>query len=160
MPTDDVEEGQRHATLSYSIPSFFSILDTSLVIPNKISMARDQLAGERNFLTFLRFSCTLIILGFTMLIEFRLPYKTSSSSSPSNIDAISQPLGYCFVAAGFCLFLYGVGRYFFNQRALIREVNFIQAGWFSLTVMVLLGSFAIGVMVVLSINSAMFSKSS
>lgn len=38
-------------------------LDYSINVSNSISMARDQLANERNWLTWLRISCTLIILG-------------------------------------------------------------------------------------------------
>ncbi|CEP08950.1 hypothetical protein [Parasitella parasitica] len=48
-------------------------LDYSLLVSNNVSMARDQLANERNWLTWFRLSCTLIILGFTVLIQFRLP---------------------------------------------------------------------------------------
>lgn len=38
-------------------------LDYSILVNNNISMARDQLANERNWLTWFRLSCTLIILG-------------------------------------------------------------------------------------------------
>lgn len=38
-------------------------LDYSILVSNNISMARDQLANERNWLTWFRLSCTLIILG-------------------------------------------------------------------------------------------------
>lgn len=37
--------------------------DYSILISNNISMARDQLANERNWLTWFRLSCTLILLG-------------------------------------------------------------------------------------------------
>lgn len=40
-------------------------LDYSILVNNNISMARDQLANERNWLTWFRLSCTLIILGKT-----------------------------------------------------------------------------------------------
>lgn len=39
------------------------LLDYSVLVSNNISMARDQLANERNWLTWFRLSCTLIILG-------------------------------------------------------------------------------------------------
>lgn len=42
-------------------------LDYSLLVSNNISMARDQLANERNWLTWFRLSCTLIILGNLMI---------------------------------------------------------------------------------------------
>ncbi|CAO3588092.1 unnamed protein product [Absidia cylindrospora] len=154
MPAD--EESQRRTTSSRAIPKAFSILDVSLVIPNKVSMARDQLAGERNYLTFLRFSCTLIVLGFTMLLKFRLPYEADANhdddTSSGDPDAITTPLGYCFIAIGFCLFLYGFIRYYMNQNALARQVNYIQAGWFSMSVMATLASFVIGVMILASVQ--------
>jgi hypothetical protein len=42
-------------------------LDYSLIVSNNISMARDQLANERNWLTWFRLSCTLIILGIASI---------------------------------------------------------------------------------------------
>ncbi|SAL99836.1 hypothetical protein [Absidia glauca] len=137
-------------------------MDLSLVIPNKVSMARDQLAGERNYLTFLRFSCTLIVLGFTMVLKFRLPYEdelTDGAPWESDRDQITTPLGYCFVAIGFSLFLYGFVRYYLNQRALVRQVNFIQAGWFSVTIIAVLAAFGIGVMILATIHSMLFNPS-
>lgn len=181
MPTDEERQGHE----SSSIPNLLSIMDLSLVIPNKVSMARDQLAGERNYLTFLRFSCTLIVLGkdlsynenipllinphgwnllgFTMILKFRLPFEDDLTDSPpweSDRDQITTPLGYCFVAIGFCLFLYGFVRYYLNQRALVRQVNYIQAGWFSMTVIAVLASFVIGVMILATIHSMLFTNPS
>lgn len=40
-----------------------NVFDYSILVNNDISMARDQLANERNWLTWFRLSCTLIILG-------------------------------------------------------------------------------------------------
>lgn len=45
-------------------------LDYSLLVSNTISMARDQLANERNWLTWFRLSCTLIILGIYIYIFY------------------------------------------------------------------------------------------
>lgn len=47
----------------YSSTKLENCLDYSLLVSNNISMARDQLANERNWLTWFRLSCTLIILG-------------------------------------------------------------------------------------------------
>ncbi|KAI8344291.1 hypothetical protein BC941DRAFT_408265 [Chlamydoabsidia padenii] len=154
---------ERQLQTSFSIPKLLSILDLSLIIPNKVSMARDQLAGERNYLTFLRFSCTLIVLGFTMILKFRLPYA-EDLDDPLNDqwemdrDQITTPLGYCFVAIGFSLFLYSFAQYYLNQQALIRQVNYIQAGWFSLTVMAMFAAFVIGVMILATIHSVLFTS--
>jgi uncharacterized membrane protein YidH (DUF202 family) len=48
-------------------------LDYSLIVTNSVSMARDQLANERNWLTWFRLSCTLIILG--KLLKFFIKYS-------------------------------------------------------------------------------------
>jgi hypothetical protein len=65
LPNDSqmTSEEQGQLQSSTPIPSLFAIFDNSHVIPNTVSMARDQFASERNFLTFLRFSATLIVLG-------------------------------------------------------------------------------------------------
>jgi len=47
----------------YNSTKLENCLDYSLLVSNNISMARDQLANERNWLTWFRLSCTLIILG-------------------------------------------------------------------------------------------------
>lgn len=47
----------------YKASRLENCLDYSILVSNNISMARDQLANERNWLTWFRLSCTLIILG-------------------------------------------------------------------------------------------------
>lgn len=46
------------------------IFDYSILTSNDVSMARDMLANERNWLTWLRLSCTLIILGLGFFFSF------------------------------------------------------------------------------------------
>lgn len=41
------------------------VFDYSIITSNNVSMARDMLANERNWLTWFRLSCTLVILGLT-----------------------------------------------------------------------------------------------
>lgn len=43
--------------------SLWSVIDNSIVVPNDGSMARDQYANERTWLSWLKLSCTLIVLG-------------------------------------------------------------------------------------------------
>lgn len=47
----------------YKSSTLEDVLDYSILVNNSVSMARDQLANERNWLTWFRLSCTLIILG-------------------------------------------------------------------------------------------------
>jgi uncharacterized membrane protein YidH (DUF202 family) len=94
-----------------------------------------------------------------MLLQFRLPYDSITDNGADESDRITRPLGYCFVAIGFCLFIYGVVRYYLNQRALIKQVNYIQAGWGSMTAMAILAAFTIGVMILATIHSTLFTQS-
>lgn len=95
-----------------------------------------------------------------MILQFRLPYDSSTDydGGTDDSDRITPPLGYCFVAIGFCLFIYGLVRYHMNQRALIQQVTYIQAGWGSMTAMAILAAFAIGVMILATINSTLFTS--
>jgi uncharacterized membrane protein YidH (DUF202 family) len=43
--------------------SLLSVLDNSIVVPNEGSMARDQFANERTWLSWTKLACTLIVLG-------------------------------------------------------------------------------------------------
>ncbi len=76
MNTNNAEAGpsttslKKEATLElaghvevYKSTRLENCLDYSILVNNNISMARDQLANERNWLTWFRLSCTLIILG-------------------------------------------------------------------------------------------------
>ncbi|ORX52698.1 hypothetical protein DM01DRAFT_1336481 [Hesseltinella vesiculosa] len=132
--------------------AFLDYVDYSALIPNKVSMARDQLANDRNFLTFFRYSCTLIILGFTMLVKFRLP-ESGQPPPPDDDWLMSRPFGYTFIALGLCLFIYALTRYFRIQYALIHEKNNIEAGWFSFLLMIVLALFIIVVSIISVVRS-------
>ncbi|KAG0163338.1 hypothetical protein DFQ28_000174, partial [Apophysomyces sp. BC1034] len=91
-------------------PEWFTWLDISLVVPNEITAARDQLANERNWLTWFRLSCTLMVLGFTVLLRFRLP---SMDGDDDNEDdewgSARTPIGYIFILIGLGSFFVGLG---------------------------------------------------
>lgn len=68
IPQPTTNNSQPHLELAGKVQVFESTkletaLDYSINVSNSISMARDQLANERNWLTWFRISCTLIILG-------------------------------------------------------------------------------------------------
>ncbi|CAO3635600.1 unnamed protein product [Cunninghamella blakesleeana] len=115
---------------------------------------RNQLVAERNYLTFLRFSCTLIVIGFTLLTNFRLPSTKKDTPDQTKLDEVTRPIGYVFVAAGLFVFISGLVKYFRSQHALVREVNYIQSGIGSIISMVLIAVFVIGVMILSMIDSA------
>ncbi|KAI7906109.1 uncharacterized protein BX663DRAFT_498809, partial [Cokeromyces recurvatus] len=124
------------------------LFDYSVLVSNNISMARDQLANERNWLTWFRLSCTLVILGFTILIKFRLP--DGSSNNDSNFEISSKPVGYIFVAIGFLCSFVGLGKYFKNQRLLIKQATFVEAGRGSYLMVAVLFSFVCTIMILAS----------
>ncbi|KAI8639362.1 hypothetical protein BD408DRAFT_271081 [Parasitella parasitica] len=128
-----------------------SFLDYSLLVSNNVSMARDQLANERNWLTWFRLSCTLIILGFTVLIQFRLP--DGSNDTPRS-DISNEPVGYIFVAIGLICFCVGIGKYFKNQRLLVKQATFVEAGWGSYTAIAILFVFVCTIMILASTNAS------
>ncbi|RCH87850.1 hypothetical protein CU097_009835 [Rhizopus azygosporus] len=122
------------------------IFDYSILTSNDVSMARDMLANERNWLTWLRLSCTLIILGFTVLLRLRLPDPSEEAIN----NHPTRPIGYVFIAVGLgCLFV-GVGKYFKNQRLLIKQATFVQAGWGSFVMVGILAIFTCTIMIIAS----------
>ncbi|OBZ85380.1 hypothetical protein A0J61_06577 [Choanephora cucurbitarum] len=131
-------------------------LDYAILVSNNASMARDHLANERNWLTWFRLSCTLIILGFTVLLQFRLPEEDEKEEIHimKPVDFTSKPIGFIFVTIGIACFLVGVGKYFKNQRLLVKQATYIEAGWGSFVTAGLLFSVVCSVMIIASINAA------
>ncbi|CAO3635920.1 unnamed protein product [Mucor hiemalis] len=147
------------------------LLDYSILVSNNISMARDQLANERNWLTWFRLSCTLIILGkfrtfikkrnsikqlvgFTILIKFRLPDETQDTEEDTPFDVTNKPIGLIFCVIGFCCFFVGIGKYFKNQRLLVKQATYVEAGWGSYLMIALLFLFVCSVMIMASLSTA------
>ncbi|KAG2219438.1 hypothetical protein INT45_002323 [Circinella minor] len=130
--------------------------DIALILPNTGSMGRDMLANERNFLTFFKLSVTLIVLGFTILLKFRLPDDQGNTPDDWADESVTQPIGYIFIAIGFTALLTAVGKYFKTQFLLVKKRNFIQAGWGSFIIVSLLFTFACVVMILASLRSTLF----
>lgn len=140
----------------YESSKMEDVLDYSILVSNEISMARDQLANERNWLTWFRLSCTLIILGFTILIKFRLPDDNgdTDTNDESPLDVANKPIGLIFCVIGFCCFFVGIGKYFKNQRLLVKQATYVEAGWGSYLMVGLLFLFVCSVMIMASLSSA------
>ncbi|KAL1933922.1 hypothetical protein VTP01DRAFT_8012 [Rhizomucor pusillus] len=155
----DEANATRQQQIRYSDP----LPDLALLVPNKGSMARDMLANERNFLTFFRLSGSMVVLGFTVLLKFRLPNVDDHGDVvPGNdddewsSDTLRRSIGFVFIALGFCLFIVGISRYFRTQVLLTKQVNFIQAGWGSFIIIGFIFVFVCTVMIIASINSNLF----
>ncbi|KAG2233254.1 hypothetical protein INT48_001703 [Thamnidium elegans] len=122
--------------------------DYSILISNNISMARDQLANERNWLTWFRLSCTLILLGFSILIQFRLPDPTAEEQpTVTKIQPANKSVGLIFCIIGFSCFFVGLGKYFKSQKLLVKQATYVQAGWGSYVMVAILFLFVCTVMI-------------
>lgn len=64
----------------------------------------------------------------------------------------NKPVGYIFCAIGFLCFFVGFGKYFKNQRLLVKQATFVEAGWGSYVVVAILFSFVCTVMILASSN--------
>ncbi|ORZ03921.1 hypothetical protein BCR43DRAFT_484180 [Syncephalastrum racemosum] len=136
--------------------------DIAVIVPNKGSTARDILAVERNFLTFFRLGSTLAVIGFTILLKFRLPTVDEGGDVDDRDDdwsneELRRPIGIIFVAIGFLSVLVAIGKYFKNQILLIKQKNNIQAGWGSYVTVGILVCFVCLVMAAASLDSSLFS---
>ncbi|KAI8337793.1 hypothetical protein BD560DRAFT_413126 [Blakeslea trispora] len=154
MPKTVTEEEYTAKVERFKTGRLEDCLDYAILVSNNASMARDHLANERNWLTWLRLSCTLTILGFTVLLQFRLPEEeTGMKMMMKPVDLTSKPIGYIFVAIGVACFIVGVGKYFKNQRLLVKQATYIEAGWGSYVTAGLLFSIVCSVMIIASINA-------
>lgn len=163
-----------HPKLRFS--SLLTVLDNSFVVPNEGSMARDQCANERTYLSWLKLSCTIIVLGkethshpltlqhasdtlssfvhiliyritgFTIIINLRLP---NGETQPSIDARYTRPIGITFVAIGMLSLILGIIKYFRNVKLLILHRTLVQAGWFSFLLMAVVSLFACTIMLII-----------
>jgi uncharacterized membrane protein YidH (DUF202 family) len=155
--------------------SLLAVLDNAVVVPNEGSMARDQCANERTYLSWLKLSCTIVVLGkektttplthcsmrlitypffhisfyrttgFTIIINLRLP---NGEKQPSIDPRYTRPIGITFVAIGMLAFILGLIKYFRNVRLLILHRTLVQAGWVSFLLMAIVSLFACTIMLI------------
>jgi hypothetical protein len=97
-----------------------------------------------------------MMIGFTILIQFRLPEPDDQKQTPSE-QVSNKPVGYIFVAIGFSCFLVGLGKYFKNQRLLVKQATYVEAGWGSYTMVIILFFFVCTIMVLASVNKSQSS---
>jgi uncharacterized membrane protein YidH (DUF202 family) len=169
-----------HPKLRFS--SLLTLLDNSFVVPNEGSMARDQCANERTYLSWLKLSCTIIVLGkknthalwhtlqhasdtlssFVHISIYRITgftiiinLRLPNGETQPSIDArYTRPIGITFVAIGMLSFILGLIKYFRNVRLLILHRTLVQAGWFSFLLMGIVSLFACTIMlIVVSTNT-------
>lgn len=84
-------------------------------------------------------------------MQFRLPDPSDTASfTMVNTEHSNRPVGYIFCAIGFLCFLVGLGKYFKNQRLLVKQATFVEAGWGSYVVVAILFLFVCTVMILAS----------
>lgn len=108
---------------------------TSIILENKASVARDHMANERTFLAWLRTSLSFISIGIGITQLFRLEDKSTdvninnttielnddSKQKGKSIIKYGKPLGSAFVSIGILTLLIGFVRFFQVQYMLTKD---------------------------------------
>ncbi|OKL59318.1 hypothetical protein UA08_05186 [Talaromyces atroroseus] len=110
-----------------------------LLFENTASDARDHLANERTFLSWLRLAIYLAVVSSAILVSFHL------SSAPTALELrISLPLGIIFwclslacLASGFSIYVTTVTKY-------SRRMALVQSGWKTQAMLTVMATVIIG----------------
>ena len=95
-----------------------------LLFENAASDARDHLANERTFLSWLRLAIYLAIVSSAILISFHL------SSKPTQIERqIALPLGIVFWCMSLACLASGFSLYVTTVKKYSRKAALVQSGW-------------------------------
>lgn len=92
----------------------------TLDLENKGSVARDHLANERTFLSWLRTSLAFTSIGVAVTQLFRLNNSENDPASGYKIRSLAKPIGVTFVGASLIMLFLGVDRYFLSQGIMTR----------------------------------------
>ncbi|CAD1812188.1 hypothetical protein FOB58_004404 [Candida parapsilosis] len=141
MTVQESIQNEKDLTSNSSLKDIFNF---QINLPNKGSVARDHLANERTFLSWIRTSLVFVTFGIGFMQFYRLEEKSqcpqisqplrhpSSSSSSSStalfnhnisgtVIALCRPIGGMCIILGILTILFGIYRYFTVQRALIKQ---------------------------------------
>ena len=133
-------EETRHQTLNEreeasGIIKFIHRFAPSYLLLNKAATARDHLANERTFLSYLRTSLSLVTVGVAIPQIARLPSSDEAAAKHSVVSA--QVAGVLFVVLGLFFIMGGCVRYFYAQALMVRGLFPASRG------MVVFGSFSL-----------------
>ncbi|KAG0073333.1 hypothetical protein BGZ89_006626 [Linnemannia elongata] len=114
-------------------------------------MARDALANERTFLAWLNVSIALCLVSFTFISRSltldSVKQDISQGKDMIHKDHLSRAVGYaCFVVAIFSA-IYSPLKYLRNIRRISTRYPFVQAGAWTFTVGMILGTLIMVVLV-------------
>lgn len=111
------EPNSKHLFL---LPPFVS----PLLFPNESSDARDHLANERTFLSWLRLSVYMAIVAVAIVLSFHL------KNEPSAIEKrIAVPVGLIFWILSFASLVNGCANYVKTVTKYGRREALVQSGW-------------------------------
>lgn len=97
---------------------------TPLLFPNDSSDARDHLANERTFLSWLRLSVYMAIVSVAIIISFHL------KNEPSPIEKkVALPVGVLFWVLSFACLANGCANYVKTVTKYGRRSALVQSGW-------------------------------
>ncbi|GAA5934904.1 DUF202 domain-containing protein [Sporobolomyces koalae] len=96
-----------------------------LVIANEGSTARDFLARERNFLSWVKVTLYLLVISAALLLRFQLGREGSIPQVELNADT---PLGVLFFVAALCTIAIGTSGYFGVTKSYFQKKGFAYAG--------------------------------
>ncbi|BGP01169.1 hypothetical protein NBRC10513v2_002121 [Rhodotorula toruloides] len=99
-----------------------------LIIPNDGSTARDYLARERNFLSWIKLSSTLAVLSAALLIRFQFG---SQVQLPEWEQKAQVPLGILFFIACIASLVIGTTTFYRSQSGYAQHKAFVYAGKFT-----------------------------
>jgi uncharacterized membrane protein YidH (DUF202 family) len=111
-----------------------------LLFENSASDARDHLANERTFLSWLRLALYLAVVSCAIIISFNL------QSLPSALEReIAVPVGVVFVIMSSACLVTGFSTYVRTVTGYSRRAALVQSGWklqlfFTVVAVVIMGS--------------------
>jgi uncharacterized membrane protein YidH (DUF202 family) len=117
------EEDQKYHPSNPWAFTFAWPLTSPLLIPNTNSDARDHLANERTFLSWLRLATYLAIVSVAVLINFHLRHQ------PSRLERhVSLPLGLVFWCLALTALVAGVAKYVRTVSRYAHGQALVQSG--------------------------------
>ncbi|RIA94541.1 hypothetical protein C1645_734691 [Glomus cerebriforme] len=108
--------------------TFFKIsYPTTLVIKNDGSTARDNCSIERNFLSWLRLSLALVVVGMSYYLRFEI-IPPPAFPTESGGDSSSTLLGLFFIFLGISILIWALFNYFVFQQMLADRCAVVEHG--------------------------------
>ncbi|KAL9597295.1 MAG: hypothetical protein Q9219_005219 [cf. Caloplaca sp. 3 TL-2023] len=107
-------------THPFLLPPFIS----PLLFPNASSDARDHLANERTFLSWLRLAVYMAIVSVAIMISFHLKHE------PTAVEKrVALPVGVLFWVLSFACLANGFANYVKTVTKYGRRSALVQSGW-------------------------------